>query len=140
MVCAIMLKHQAPFPYMDVDLDDASNTRYSVSLGQGLSHAIAHKRRQTSALAGRLGRRGTAQAAWLHLWRSSSAGACRQPIIAIPYPSATGSQAAFVYDAGRGVYLRSMGGAPHLDGNTGAQIARRKRCGPICAPRGDRHR
>ncbi len=27
------LKHQAPFPYMDVDLDDASNTRYSVSVG-----------------------------------------------------------------------------------------------------------
>src|SRR5215203_372276 len=27
------LKHEAPFPYMDIDLDDASNTNYSVSLG-----------------------------------------------------------------------------------------------------------
>ena len=28
-----LLKHQAPFPYMDIDLDDPSNSRYSVSIG-----------------------------------------------------------------------------------------------------------
>ena len=28
-----LLKHEAPFPYLDIDLDDPSNARYSVSIG-----------------------------------------------------------------------------------------------------------
>jgi hypothetical protein len=41
--------------------------------------------------------------------------------ITIPYPS--GSRSAYQYDAGSGRYLRFLGGSPHVDGNTGAQLA-----------------
>jgi hypothetical protein len=40
-----------------------------------------------------------------------------------PYPSSTGSQVAYRYDPGSGRYLCFLGGAPHLDGNNGRQLA-----------------
>jgi hypothetical protein len=43
--------------------------------------------------------------------------------VAIPYPRATGSQVSYQYDPGSGRYLRYLGGSPHLDGNSGAQVA-----------------
>jgi hypothetical protein len=43
--------------------------------------------------------------------------------ITIPYPRATGSQVSYLYESSSGRYLRSLGGAPHVDGNTGAQLA-----------------
>jgi hypothetical protein len=116
-----LLKHQAPFPYMDVDLDDPSNTRYSVSLGQDYRTRL---RTSVAKLRRWLADWGVEESARLRgfTFGGAPAGGVPATNIAIPYPSATGSQAAFAYDAGRGLYLRSMGGAPHLDGNTGAQI------------------
>ncbi len=117
-----LLKHQAPFPYMDVDLDDASNTRYSVSLGSDYRTRL---RTSVDKLRRWLADWGVEEPARLRgfTFGGPPAGGAPASGIAIPYPSATGSQAAFAYDGGLGAYRRSMGGAPHLDGNTGAQIA-----------------
>jgi len=117
-----ILKHQAPFPYMDVDLDDGSNTRYSISLGSDYRTRL---RTSIDKLRRWLSDWGVEEPARLRGFTFGGIAADGLPAtsIVIPYPSATGSQAAFVYDAGLGAYLRSMGGAPHLDGNTGAQIA-----------------
>ena len=116
-----LLKHQAPFPYLDVDLDDRSNTLYSVSLGKDYRTRL---RTSVAKLRRWLADWGVEEPARLRgfTFGGAAGGGVPATNIAIPYPSATGSQAAFAYDAGRGLYLRSMGGGPHLDGNTGAQI------------------
>ncbi|HXF60992.1 MAG TPA: DUF3048 domain-containing protein, partial [Caldilineaceae bacterium] len=114
------LKHQAPFPYLDIDLDDASNTRYSVSIGSDYRTRLRTGAEQLRR--------------WLADWGVEKTAAIRgftfgplpgggapATAIAIPYPG--GSQVAYRYDPGSGRYLRSLGGAAHVDGNTGAQIA-----------------
>lgn len=116
------LKNDAPFPYLDIDLDDPSNNRYSVSLGSDY-----RTRLRTST--DRLHR-------WLADWGVEKApsvrgfsfgevldGGAPASAISIPYPSVTGSQVAYRYDAGSGRYLRFLGGAPHLDANNGTQLA-----------------
>ncbi len=116
------LKNDAPFPYLDIDLDDPSNSRYTTSIGSDY-----RTRLRTSS--GGLRR-------WLADWgmeRPPSlrgftfgdlpAGGAPAATISIPYPQVTGSQVAYRYDAGSGRYLRFLGGQPHLDGNSGVQLA-----------------
>jgi len=116
------LKHQAPFPYMDIDLDDASNTRYSVSIGSDYRTRL---RTATDKLRRWLADWGVDKPAAIRgfTFGSAPSGGAPAASIDIPYPRATGSQTAYRYDAGSGRYLRSLGGAPHVDGNTGAQLA-----------------
>ena len=115
------LKHEAPFPYMDIDLDDPSNARYSVSIGSDY-------RTRLRTDTGRLMR-------WLNEWSVQQPAAVRGftfgglppggapgTTISIPYPAGTGSNVDYRYDGGSGRYLRSLGSVPHLDGNSGAQI------------------
>jgi len=114
------LKHQAPFPYMDIDLDDASNTRYSVSIGTDYRTRL---RTGTDKLRRWLADWGVERPAAIRGFTFGGAPSGGQPAatISIPYPR--GSQSAYGYDAGSGRYLRSLAGAAHVDGNTGAQIA-----------------
>lgn len=114
------LKHDAPFPYMDIDLDDPSNARYSVSIGSDY-----RTRLRTSTAGGRrwLADWGMERAAQLRGFtfgalQGSGSGATT---ISIPYPY--GSNVSYGYDGGSGRYLRSVAGTPHVDGNTGAQLA-----------------
>lgn len=116
------LKHEAPFPYMDIDLDDASNTRYSVSIGSDYRTRL---RTDTNKLHRWLADWGVEKAASLRgfTFGNLPSGGIPATSIAIPYPRSTGSQVSYRYDPGSGRYLRSLGGAPHVDGNTGAQLA-----------------
>lgn len=121
------LKHEAPFPYMDIDLDDPSNTRYSVSIGSDYRTRL---RTDTGSLYRWLADWGVQKPASLRGFTFGNApngnspnGGAPATQISIPYPSGTGSQVAYAYDSGSGRYLRSMGGAAHVDGNTGAQLA-----------------
>ena len=114
------LKHQAPFPYMDIDLDDASNLRYSTSIGTDYRTRL---RTATDKLRRWLADWGVDKPAAIRgfTFGGAPSGGAPAASIAIPYPR--GSQSAYRYDAGSGRYLRSLGGAAHVDGNTGAQLA-----------------
>jgi uncharacterized protein YgiM (DUF1202 family) len=116
------LKHEAPFPYLDIDLDDPNNTRYTVSIGSDYRTRL---RADTSRVSAWLAGAGLQKAAALRgfTFGGVPGGGAPATSISIPYPRATGSQVSYVYDAGSGRYLRSLGGAAHLDGNTGAQLA-----------------
>ncbi|MEZ4619486.1 MAG: DUF3048 domain-containing protein [Caldilineaceae bacterium] len=116
------LKHEAPFPYLDIDLDDPSNSRYSTSIGTDYRTRL----RTSTEGAHR----------WLMDWGSEKTPSLRgftfgavagggEPAgrIDIPYPRGTGSQVRYQYDAASGHYLRWLGGNVHADGNTGNQLA-----------------
>jgi hypothetical protein len=51
------------------------------------------------------------------------AGGVPAQTIAIPYPTATGSNVTYRYDPASNRYLRYQGDVPHTDGNTGVQLA-----------------
>jgi len=114
------LKHEAPFPYLDIDLDDPSNSRYSVSIGSDY-----RTRLRTSTSGARQ---------WLADWgvekspnlRGFTFGERRDgnpaTQITIPYPQGTGSAVSYRYDNSMGQYLRWLGGNAHTDGNNGTQI------------------
>jgi hypothetical protein len=116
------LKHEAPFPYLDIDLDDPSNTRYSVSIGSDYRTRL---HTSTNGAARWLVDWGVAQAPALRGFTFGGIGSGGLPAgqIDIPYPRATGSQVRYQYDSGAGRYLRWLGGSPHTDGNSGAQLA-----------------
>jgi hypothetical protein len=115
------LKHEAPFPYLDVDLDDASNTRYTVSIGSDYRTRL---RADTGRVRTWLAGAGLDKAPSIRgfTFGDLPGGGVPAASISIPYPRSTGSQVSYVYD-GSGRYLRSLGGGAHVDGNTGAQIA-----------------
>ncbi len=114
-----LLKHQAPFPYMDVDLDDASNTRYSTSIGNDYRTRL---RTSTAKLRQWLADWGVQKPAAIRGFTFGDAPGEGESgmSLSIPYPN---GQASFQYDAGSGRYLRSMSGAVHTDGNSGSQLA-----------------
>ncbi len=117
-----MLKNFAPFPYLDVDLDDPSNTRYSVSANNDYRTRL------------RTGNAGLSN--WLSNWDIETPGGLRgftfgdlagggtpATQISIDYPAVTGSNVDYTFDAASGQYLRFLGDDPHLDGNTGEQVS-----------------
>lgn len=115
-----ILKHESPYPYMDVDLDDPSNTRYSTNVGSDYRTRL---RTDTTRLNRFLSDWGSQKPASIRGFTFGGLGASGNSAtnISIPYPGA--SRVAYQYDSGRGLYLRSMGGSPHLDGNSGTQLA-----------------
>lgn len=116
------LKNDVSFPYLDIDLDDPSNNRYTVSIGSDYRTRL---RTATESMRRWLADWGVERAPGLRgfTFGDLPGGGAPASEISIPYPSATGSQVAYRYDASSGRYLRFLGGAPHLDGNTGSQLA-----------------
>ena len=113
------LKHESPFPYMDIDLDDPSNTRYSVSIGTDYRTRL---RTATASLRRWLADWGVEQPATVRGFSFGGlpGGGLPATGVTIPYPG--GSRSAYQYDGGSGRYLRFLGDAPHVDGNSGTQI------------------
>ncbi|MEM7128927.1 MAG: DUF3048 domain-containing protein [Chloroflexota bacterium] len=113
-----ILKHQVPFPYLDIDLDDPSNSRYTTNVGSDY-------RTRLRTDTGKLRR-------WLADWGSEKPGALRgftfgsypeggtpATTISIPYP---GINSVSYQHNGNGQYLRFLGGTPHIDGNGSGQL------------------
>ena len=116
-----ILKNEAPFPYLDVDLDDPANNKYTASIGQDYRTRV------------RTGTEGLRR--WLVDWVEDRAGQIRgftfgsvpagglpAETLVIPYPNVTGSRVAYRYDGTSGRYLRSLGDDPHRDSNTDLQL------------------
>ena len=116
------LKNDAPFPYLDIDLDDPSNNRYSVSIGSDYRTRL---RTSTPSLRKWLTDLGVEEVPSLRgfTFGDVPAGGAPATLVSIPYPTFTGSQVNYRYDPGSGRYLRFLGGEPHLDGNTNQQLA-----------------
>lgn len=116
------LKHNAPFPYLDVDLDDPANNRYSVSVGSDYRTRL---RTSSAGMRRWLAEWGVERAPSLRgfTFGGLASGGAPAGAISIPYPSVTASQVAYRFDPGSGRYLRFLGGAAHADGNSGQQIA-----------------
>lgn len=117
-----ILHHEAQFPYLDIDLDDPSNTRYSVSIGKNYRTRL---RTNTDYLRRFVTDQGEERAPSIRSFTFGQApsGGTLAGSISIPYPSGTGSQVSYTYDATQGRYLRNMGGVAHSDGNSGVQVA-----------------
>ncbi|MCB0116665.1 MAG: DUF3048 domain-containing protein [Caldilineaceae bacterium] len=116
------LKNDAPFPYLDIDLDDPSNSRYSVSVGSDYRTRL---RTSTAGLRKWLADWGVERAPSLRGFTFGGVpdGGAPATLVNIPYPTFTGSQVSYRYDPGSGRYLRFLGGEPHLDGNSRQQLA-----------------
>ena len=110
------------FPYLDVDLDDPENYRYSTSVGNDYRTRL---RTSSDLLRGWLAEWGVERAPLLQgfAFDGPAGGGASANSISIPYPSVTASQVTYRYDAGSGRYWRFLGGAAHGDGNSGQQIA-----------------
>lgn len=116
------LKNDAPFPYLDIDLDDPSNSVYSTSLGRDYRTRL---QTDTASLRRWLADWGVEKVPNLRgfTFGEIADGGAPASAINIPYPTVTGSQVAYRYDVGSKRYLRFLGGQPHLDGGTGTQLA-----------------
>ena len=116
-----ILKNDAPFPYLDIDLDDPNNSRYSSSLGSDYRTRL---QTSTAGLRAFLANTGTQRAPSLRgfTFGDLPGGGAPASQINIPFPSVTGSQVAYTYDVGSGRFLRFLGGIAHVDGATGAQL------------------
>jgi len=117
-----MLHHESLFPYLDIDLDDPNNTRYSVSIGRNYRTRL---RTSTDFLRRFIVDRGEERAPSIRGFTFGTAPSNGVPAstITIPYPRGTSSHVSYSYDAINGRYLRTMGGVAHVDGDTGIQIS-----------------
>ena len=117
-----ILKHEAPFPYLDIDLDDPANNRYSASVGTDYRTRL---RTNTNGAYRWLSDWGMATAPSIRGFTFGEVSGSGAPAtqIDIPYPRGTGSQVSYQYDTGSGRYLRQLGGNAHFDGNTSSQLA-----------------
>ena len=116
------LKNEAPFPYLDIDLDDRSNNLYSVSVGQDYRTRVRTKTAWLRQWLADWGEEGAANVRGFTFGPLPDGGVPAQTI-KIPYTRATGSQVEYRYDPASQRYLRFQGDAPHLDGNTGVQLS-----------------
>lgn len=117
-----LLRNKGGFPYLDIDLDDGSNTLYSTSIG-----TFWETRLQTSTPALRR---------WLQKEKQDRPGAAMPFVFASQAPTATGTTSAsavhipypqsstvdWTYDAVSGLYRRSVQGEPHKDAGTNSQL------------------
>ncbi len=116
-----LLREVAEFPYFDIDLDNSTGRLpYSYIQGTGLT------RFHTNTL-------GVRQ--WLQdflreqpldiqgfLFQAEAPPGAPAAYVKIPWPIVSSSWVEYRYNPQSGLYARSMGGVPHMDANTDAQI------------------
>lgn len=141
-----LLKNEVGFPYLDMDIDDPSNTVYFSSVGsdyrtrvqsstdgvyrwlvdylQTLQRLLPNeqnpdRRAKMEEMIGNLTRTWQ-RPAFVYSENPATYDAGPANVIQIPYPG--GNQVEWRYDAQRNQYVRFQGGQPHIDNETGAQI------------------
>ena len=141
-----LLKNEVGFPYLDMDIDDPSNTVYFSSVGsdyrtrvqsstdgvhrwladylQTLQRLLpneqnAAKRAKMEEMIGNL-TRSWQRPAFLYSENPATFDAGPASTVQIPYPGGNGVE--WRYDAQRNQYVRFQGGQVHIDNETGTQI------------------
>ena len=112
------LKNMMPAPYLDIDLDDPSNNRYSFSLGTDYRTRM---QTSTEGLRRWLQDWGVEQGAELTGFAFADAMPAGDPgmMASISFPA----QVTWSYDATTGRYLRSLGSEAHRDAGSGQQLS-----------------
>lgn len=116
-----LLKNEVGFPYLDMDIDDPSNTVYFSSVGSDyrtrvqLSSDGVRRWLQVVGQDKVWGRPGFA-----YSQTPATFDAGQASLIQIPYPG--GNSVEWRYDAQRNQYVRFQGGQAHIDNETGGQI------------------
>lgn len=118
-----LLRNKGGFPYLDIDLDDGSNTLYSTSIG-----TFWETRLQTSTASLRrwlqkenLDRPVTVKPFVFSTQVTTSTATSPARAVHIPYPQE--SRLDWTYDSVSKLYLRAVQSEPHLDAGSGSQIA-----------------
>jgi len=114
-----ILKREAPFPYLDIDLDDPANNRYTFSLGRDYRTRLQTSTAGLRQWLARIEREGAPRIRGF-TFGDTPAGAPGNRVH-IPYPPS--SVVDWIYDPGSGRYLRLVRGNPTLDGASGQQIS-----------------
>ena len=117
-----LLRNKGGFPYLDIDLDDGSNTAVQHQHRHLLGDPAADQHSRSAALAAE----GEAGSAWRRkpfVFASqapTATGTTSASAVHIPYPQS--STVDWTYDAVSGLYRRSVQGEPHMDAGTNSQI------------------
>ena len=117
-----LLREMAEFPFFDIDLDNPNAILpYSLVIDSGLTRFHT----TTQGMRTWLDDTSKELAMDLQGFQFGEPPPGHQPAsyVKIPYPSVSSAWVEFYYDPGTGRYLRHMGGVPHLDKNSGAQLA-----------------
>jgi len=116
-----LLRNKGGFPYLDIDLDDPTNTVYSTSIG---THWETRLQTSTAQLRRWLQKAGLEKP--VNLLPFDFAEEARIPgnisgkTLHIPYPES--STVTWEYDATSGLYKRIMAGKPHNDAASGKPL------------------
>jgi len=141
-----LLKNEVGFPYLDMDIDDPSNTVYFSSVGSDYRTRVqistdgvhrwlndylqtlqsllpneqnAERRVKIEEMISNL-TRSWQRPAFLYSENPATFDAGPASVVQIPYPG--GNSVEWRYDAQRNQYVRFQGGQVHMDNETGAQI------------------
>lgn len=113
-----LLRNKGGFPYLDIDLDDPTNTVYSTSIG---THWETRLQTSTAQLRQWLQKAGLEKAVDLPAFdfakEARVPGSISGKTLRIPYPESCA--VVWEYDATNGLYKRLMAGEPHKDAASG---------------------
>jgi len=140
-----LLKNEVGFPYLDVDIDDPSNTVYFSSVGSDYRTRLQGSTDGVRRWLDEMARRCTADPqtpycqkvlnnlltpdGTFKVWSRPGFSYSETPAtfdagpastVQIPYPG--GNSVEWRFDAQRNQYIRFQGGQPHIDNETGTQI------------------
>ena len=116
-----LLREVAEFPYFDIDLDNSTgHLPYSYILGTGLT------RFHTNTLGVRQWLQDSLREQPIDIqgfvFQAAVPPGAPATYVKIPWPVVSSSWVEYRYNPQSGLYARYMGGVPHEDANTGAQI------------------
>ncbi len=116
-----LLKNEVGFPYLDVDIDDPSNTVYFSSVGTDYRTRLQASTDGVRRWLQDVDKdKDWSRPGFLYNEVPATFDAGQASTIQIPYPG--GNQVEWRYDTQRNQYVRFQGGQVHIDNETGEQI------------------
>lgn len=116
-----LLKNEVGFPYLDMDIDDPSNTVYFSSIGSDYRTRVQISSEGVRRWLQSVGQdKVWGRPGFTYSQTPATFDAGQASVIQIPYPGGNGVE--WRYDAQRNQYVRFQGGQVHIDNETGSQI------------------
>ncbi len=116
-----LLKNEVGFPYLDMDIDDPSNSVYFSSIGSDYRTRVQISSDGVRRWLQTVGQdKVWSRPGFAYNQTPATFDAGQASVIQIPYPG--GNSVEWRYDAQRNQYVRFQGGQVHIDNETGGQI------------------